>query len=78
MGDQLETAVLVNVFRPSSQVPDVARQAVAVGADGLLVEVHHQPEKALSDGIQSIIPAEFAELAGEIRQIANVLHRQVN
>ena len=52
--------------------------AVAVGADGLLVEVHHEPEKALSDGVQSIIPSEFAELTDEVRGIANVLHRQIN
>jgi 3-deoxy-7-phosphoheptulonate synthase len=52
--------------------------AVAVGADGLLVEVHHEPENALSDGIQSILPEEFAQLSEEVRQIANVLHRHVN
>jgi 3-deoxy-7-phosphoheptulonate synthase len=52
--------------------------AVAVGADGLLVEVHHEPEKALSDGVQSIIPEEFAQLANEVRQIATVLHRRIN
>jgi 3-deoxy-7-phosphoheptulonate synthase len=52
--------------------------AVAVGADGLLVEVHHEPEKALSDGVQSIIPSEFATLTDEVRQIAHVLHRQIN
>jgi 3-deoxy-7-phosphoheptulonate synthase len=52
--------------------------AVAVGADGLLVEVHHEPEKALSDGVQSIIPSEFATLVTEVTQIANVLHRHVN
>ncbi len=52
--------------------------AVAVGADGLLVEVHHEPEKALSDGVQSIIPSEFATLTDEVRQIANVLHRKIN
>src|SRR6202166_611494 len=52
--------------------------AVAVGADGLLVEVHHQPEKALSDGIQSFLPEEFAQLSIEVRQIAGVLHRHVN
>jgi len=40
--------------------------------------VHHQPEKALSDGIQSILPEEFAELSAEIRQIAAVVHREVN
>ena len=52
--------------------------AVAVGADGLLVEVHHEPEKALSDGVQSILPDEFAQLSVEVRQIAEVLHRHVN
>src|ERR1700736_4599755 len=52
--------------------------AVAVGADGLLVEVHHEPEKALSDGVQSIVPEEFAHLSLEVRQIAQVLHRHVN
>jgi 3-deoxy-7-phosphoheptulonate synthase len=52
--------------------------AIAVGADGLLVEVHHEPEKALSDGVQSILPEEFAQLSQEVRQIANVLHRHVN
>jgi 3-deoxy-7-phosphoheptulonate synthase len=52
--------------------------AAAVGADGLLVEVHHQPEKALSDGMQSILPEEFASLIAEVRQIASVVHRQVN
>ncbi len=52
--------------------------AVAVGADGLLVEVHHEPEKALSDGVQSIIPSEFATLVTEVTQIATVLHRKIN
>jgi 3-deoxy-7-phosphoheptulonate synthase len=60
------------------KVLPLSRAAVAVGADGLLVEVHHQPEKALSDGMQSILPEEFAELLAEVRQIAAVVHRQVN
>jgi 3-deoxy-7-phosphoheptulonate synthase len=60
------------------KVLPLSRAAVAVGADGLLVEVHHEPEKALSDGIQSILPEEFAELSEEVRQIAAVLHRQIN
>jgi len=51
---------------------------VAVGADGLLIEVHHEPDKALSDGMQSILPEEFAVLADEMRQIAAVLHRTIN
>jgi len=60
------------------KVLPLSRAAVAVGADGLLVEVHHEPDKALSDGMQSILPEEFAELACEVRQIAAVLHREVN
>jgi len=52
--------------------------AVAVGADGLLVEVHHQPDKALSDGIQSLIPAEYDSLYTQVKQIAFVVGRQVN
>jgi 3-deoxy-7-phosphoheptulonate synthase len=60
------------------KVLPLSRAAVAVGADGLLVEVHHEPDKALSDGMQSILPEEFAILADEVRQIAAVLHRDVN
>ena len=60
------------------KVLPLSRAAIAVGADGLLVEVHHEPDKALSDGIQSILPEEFAELTEEVRQIAAVLRRQVN
>jgi 3-deoxy-7-phosphoheptulonate synthase len=60
------------------KVLPLSRAAVAVGADGLLVEVHHEPEKALSDGIQSILPAEFASLAREVQQIAQVLQRRIN
>ena len=60
------------------KVLPLSRAAIAVGADGLLVEVHHQPDKALSDGIQSIVPSEYAELISEVQQIAQVLHRQLN
>jgi len=60
------------------KVLPLSRAAVAVGADGLLVEVHHEPDKALSDGMQSILPEEFAALTEEVRQIAAVLHREVN
>jgi 3-deoxy-7-phosphoheptulonate synthase len=60
------------------KVLPLSRAAVAVGADGLLVEVHHEPDKALSDGMQSILPEEFAVLVGEVRQIAAVLNRQIN
>ena len=60
------------------KVLPLSRAAIAVGADGLLVEVHHEPDKALSDGIQSILPEEFAVLTEEVRQIAAVLHRTIN
>jgi 3-deoxy-7-phosphoheptulonate synthase len=60
------------------KVLPLSRAAVAVGADGLLVEVHHQPYQALSDGMQSILPDEFAQLIVEARQIAAVLHRSIN
>ncbi|HLW54523.1 MAG TPA: 3-deoxy-7-phosphoheptulonate synthase [Candidatus Angelobacter sp.] len=59
------------------KVLPLSRAAVAVGADGLIVEVHHDPDRALSDGIQSILPDQLEELMGEIRQIAAVLGRNV-
>lgn len=59
------------------KVLPMSRAAVAVGADGLLVEVHHDPDRALSDGPQSILPDQFDELMSEIRQIATVVHRHV-
>jgi 3-deoxy-7-phosphoheptulonate synthase len=60
--------------RRDSVLP-MARAAVACGADGVIVEVHHQPENALSDGQQSIYPAQFAQMMGEIQQIAPVIGR---
>jgi 3-deoxy-7-phosphoheptulonate synthase len=61
-----------------NKVLPLSRAAVAVGADGLLVEVHHDPDHALSDGPQSILPEEFAQLIREARQIAAVLGRRIN
>jgi 3-deoxy-7-phosphoheptulonate synthase len=55
----------------------MARAAVASGADGILVEVHHQPDKALSDGPQSIYPSQFATMMDEIEQIAPVVGRNL-
>jgi len=60
------------------KVLPLSRAAVAVGADGLLVEVHNDPDRALSDGMQSILPDEFDELLREVRQIAGVLKRTIN
>jgi 3-deoxy-7-phosphoheptulonate synthase len=61
-----------------SKVLPLSRAAIAVGADGLLVEVHHDPDRALSDGMQSILPDEFDQLMKESRQIAGVLNRTIN
>jgi 3-deoxy-7-phosphoheptulonate synthase len=55
----------------------MARAAVATGADGILVEVHHQPEKALSDGPQSIYPNQFVRMMDEVSQIAPVVGRNL-
>ncbi len=55
----------------------MARAAVAAGADGLLVEVHPNPDRALSDGAQSLYPAQFAQLMGEVRLIARAIGRRV-
>jgi 3-deoxy-7-phosphoheptulonate synthase len=60
------------------KVLPLSRAAAAVGADGLLIEVHHAPDQALSDGMQSILPSELAELVNEVTQIAAVLHRTIN
>ena len=60
-----------------NKVIPLSRAAVAVGADGLLVEVHHDPDHALSDGAQSIFPDQFDQLMSEVRQIAPILHRNV-
>jgi 3-deoxy-7-phosphoheptulonate synthase len=57
------------------KVIPMARAAVAAGADGLLIEVHNDPEKALSDGAQSLYPDQFDRLMGELRVIAPVLGR---
>jgi 3-deoxy-7-phosphoheptulonate synthase len=57
------------------KVIPMARAAVAAGADGLIIEVHNNPEKALSDGPQSLYPEQFDRLMGELRIIAPVLGR---
>ena len=60
------------------KVLPLSRAAVAAGADGLIVEVHHEPDRALSDGMQSIIPDELEQLMKEVRAIAAVLQRSLN
>ncbi|MFI5371803.1 MAG: 3-deoxy-7-phosphoheptulonate synthase [Candidatus Eisenbacteria bacterium] len=59
------------------KVSPMARAAVAAGADGLIIEVHHDPDHALSDGPQSLYPAQFDELVKQIRTIAEVVGRRV-
>jgi 3-deoxy-7-phosphoheptulonate synthase len=57
-------------------VPAMARAAVAAGADGLLIEVHPHPERALSDGPQSLTPAALAETAAEVTAVARAVGRR--
>ena len=57
-------------------IAPLAKAAVAVGADGLIIEVHNNPEKALCDGPQSIRPEEFEILVNELRAIANAVGRK--
>jgi len=59
------------------KVIPMARAAIAAGADGLLIEVHDNPEKALSDGAQSLYPQQFETLMGELRVIAPVVGRSL-
>jgi 3-deoxy-7-phosphoheptulonate synthase len=58
-------------------VPSMARASIAAGADGLLMEVHHDPEHALSDGAQSLYPAQYSELMDQLRRIAPVVGRSL-
>ena len=55
----------------------MARAAIAAGADGMLIEVHPSPERALSDGAQSLDPAQFAQLMQESRVIAEAIGRSI-
>src|SRR6185312_10268624 len=59
------------------KVIPMARAAVAAGAHGILVEVHPNPERALSDGAQSLYPEQFAQLVRELRSIAGAIGRRL-
>jgi 3-deoxy-7-phosphoheptulonate synthase len=59
------------------KVSPMARAALAAGADAIIVEVHHQPDKALSDGAQSLYPEQFAKLMDELRMIAPAVGRKI-
>jgi 3-deoxy-7-phosphoheptulonate synthase len=58
-------------------VPSLSKAAVACGADGLIIEVHTHPEDAKSDGAQSLIPANFAQLMKELQAIAKSIGREI-
>ena len=59
------------------KVLPMARAAVAAGADALMVEVHHDPENALSDGPQALLPDQFYEMMKQIKLIAEVIGRKI-
>jgi 3-deoxy-7-phosphoheptulonate synthase len=59
------------------KVIPMARAAVAAGADGVLIEVHPEPDRALSDGAQSLYPDQFKQLVGELRAVAAAIGRSI-
>ena len=59
------------------QIVPLSRASLAVGADGLMVEVHHRPEQALSDGVQAITPEVFADLMKQLRRLAEAMDRKL-
>ncbi len=58
-------------------VPSVSKAAVAAGCDGLLIEVHENPQEALSDGAQSLLPENFTNLVQELRKVAEAVSREL-
>lgn len=61
----------------SWMVEPLAKAAVAVGADGLIIEVHNDPAHALSDGAQSLLPTQFEEIMVKLRAVANAVGREI-
>ena len=59
------------------KVLPMARAAVAAGADGIMVEVHHDPDNALSDGPQALLPDQFVDLMKQVKAIAEVIGRSL-
>src|SRR5947209_5396838 len=59
-------------------IPPMARAAIAAGADGVHVEVHSCPEKALSDGPQALLPAQYSGLFQDMRRLAEVMGKQID
>jgi 3-deoxy-D-arabino-heptulosonate 7-phosphate (DAHP) synthase len=60
------------------KVLPMSRASVAAGADGLIIEVHHNPQKALCDGPQSLYPVDYAKLFEDIKVIAPLVGKEVN
>jgi 3-deoxy-7-phosphoheptulonate synthase len=58
-------------------IPSMARAAVAAGADGVHIEVHSCPEKALSDGPQALLPDQYSKLMNELRRLAEVMEKSI-
>ena len=72
--------ISVDVSHPAGVrdlVPPLAKAAVAVGCDSIMIEVHPNPPAALSDGPQQLTPAQFAELVGQLREIAAVFGKKI-
>ena len=61
----------------SEHVGVKAKACIAAGADGLIIEVHPEPEKALSDGIQSLLPEQFRRLMKALELVANAVGRKL-
>jgi 3-deoxy-7-phosphoheptulonate synthase len=59
-------------------IPSMARAAVAAGADGVHIEVHSCPEKALSDGPQALLPPQYTSLMSDLRRLAEAMGRTIN
>ncbi|MBN1302730.1 MAG: 3-deoxy-7-phosphoheptulonate synthase [Melioribacteraceae bacterium] len=60
------------------KVPAMAMASIAAGADGLIIEVHHKPEEALSDGYQSLTPGQFKSLLEKLKELAQVVGRKIS
>jgi 3-deoxy-7-phosphoheptulonate synthase len=59
-------------------IPPMARAAIAAGADGVHIEVHSCPEKALSDGPQALLPDQYAKVFADMRRLADVMGRRID
>ena len=72
--------ICVDVSHPAGVrdlVPSLAKAAVAVGCDSIMIEVHPNPPKALSDGPQQLTPAQFKDLVAELREVAAVFGKKI-